>query len=240
MNPCQKERLIIMPSVNEVLKKLKEKARPENLEGMAKYGMTRDRRLGIAVPEMRKIAKQRGKDHQLALGLWKIGIPEAMMIASMVDLAEKVTEGQMEDWVKDFNSWDVCDQVCMNLFAKTPLAWKKIRDWANRDEEFVKRAAFALIACLAWHNKEASDEEFIDLLPLITEGAVDERNLVKKGVSWALRNIGKRNPNLNDATMKTAKEMQRMDSKSARWIASDTLRDLTSAATKRKLGKTRA
>ena len=149
-----------MTSVNEVLKKLKEKAKPENIEGMAKYGMTRDRRLGVAVPEMRKIAKQRGKDHQLALDLWRTGIPEAMMVASMVDLAEAVTEEQMEDWVKGFNSWDVCDQVCMNLFEKTPLAWKKIRDWANRDEEFVKRATFALIACLAWHNKEASDKEF--------------------------------------------------------------------------------
>jgi 3-methyladenine DNA glycosylase AlkD len=214
MNSCRKERLIVS-SVNEVLKKLKERAKPENLEGMAKYGMTRDRRLGVAVPEMRKIAKQSGKDHRLALDLWRTGIPEAMMVASMVDLAEAVTEEQMEDWVKDFNSWDVCDQVCMNLFAKTPLAWKKIRDWANRDEEFVKRAAFALIACLAWHDKEASDKEFIDLVPLIVEGVTDERNLVKKGVSWALRHIGKRNPNLNEVAMKTAKEMQQMNSKPA-------------------------
>jgi 3-methyladenine DNA glycosylase AlkD len=239
MNSCRKERFI-MPSVNEVLKKLKERARPENLEGMAKYGMTRDRRLGVAVPEMRKIAKQSGKDHQLALDLWRTVIPEAMMVASMVDRAEAITEEQMEDWVKDFNSWDVCDQVCMNLFQKTPLAWKKVRDWANRDEEFVKRAAFALIACLAWHNKEASDKEFIDLIPIIVEGATDERNLVKKGVSWALRHIGKRNPNLNEVALKAAKEMQRMDSKSARWIASDALRDLTSEATKRRLEKTRA
>ena len=239
MNSCRKERLIV-PSVNEVLKKLKERAKPENIEGMAKYGMTRDRRLGVAVPEMRKIAKQRGKDHQLALDLWRTGIPEAMMVASMVDPAEAVTEGQMEDWVKDFNSWDVCDQVCMNLFEKTPLAWKKIRDWANRDEEFVKRATFVLIACLAWHNKEASDKEFIDLIPLIAAGATDERNFVKKGVSWALRNIGKRNPNLNEVAMKAAKEMQCIDSKPARWIASDALRDLTSEATKRRLKKTRA
>ena len=228
-----------MPSANEVLKKLKERAKPENLEGMAKYGMTRDRRLGVAVPEMRKIAKQGGKDHQLALDLWRIGIPEAMMVASMVDLAEAVTEEQMEDWVKDFNSWDLCDQVCMNLFQKTLLAWKKIWDWANRDEEFVKRAAFALIAYLAWHDKEASDKEFIDTIPLIVEGATDERNLVKKGVSWALRNIGKRNPNLNEVAMKAAKEMQQMDSKSARWIASDARRDLTSEATKRRLEKIR-
>jgi len=192
-----------VPSVNEVLEKLKERAKPENLEGMAKYGMTRDRRLGVAVPEMRKIAKQSGKDRQLALDLWKTGIP-------------------------------------MNLFQKTPLAWKKVRDWANRDEEFVKRAAFALIACLAWHNKEASDKEFIDLIPIIVEGATDERNLVKKGVSWALRHIGKRNTNLNEVALKAAKEMQRMDSRSARWIASDALRYLTSEATKRRLEKTRA
>jgi 3-methyladenine DNA glycosylase AlkD len=239
MNLRRKERLTV-PSVNEVLKQLEERAKPEDLEGMAKYGMTRARRLGVAVPEMRKIAKQSGKDHQLALDLWRTGIPEAMMLASMVDLAETVTEEQMEDWVKDFNSWDVCDQVCMNLFHKTPLAWKKVRDWANRDEEFVKRAAFALIAYLAWHDKEASDKELIDLIPLIAEGTTDERNLVKKGVSWALRNIGKRNPNLNEVAMKAAKEMQQMDSKSARWIASDALRDLTSEATKRRLEKTRA
>lgn len=228
-----------MVSVEEVLKKLKAKADPDQLKGMVKYGMVGEKRLGVAVPDIRRIAKEIGKGHQLALRLWNTGIPEAMIVASMVDKPEEVTEEQMEEWVKDFNAWDVCDQVCMNLFEKTPLAWKKIMDWSKREEEFVKRAAFALIACLAWHNKGAPDQEFVKLIPVIKKGATDERNLVKKAVSWALRNIGKRNPNLNDVAIKTSKEIQKMDSKSARWIASDAIQDLTSDATKRRLRKKR-
>jgi 3-methyladenine DNA glycosylase AlkD len=224
-------------SVDEVLEKLKTKAKPDQLEGMSRYGMAVEKRLGVAVPDMRKIAKETGCDHQLALDLWKTGLAEAMMVASMVDLPDQVTEAHMEDWVKDFNSWDVCDQVCMNLFEKTPLAWNKIQDWARREEEFVKRAAFALIACLAWHDKETADEEFIRLIPVIKEGATDGRNFVKKAVSWALRNIGKRNPNLNSVAIQAAEEIQEMDSKPAKWIASDAIRDLTSDTTKRRLSK---
>lgn len=226
-----------MASVAEVLEKLKAGARPDQVAGMAKYGMTAERRLGVAVPDMRKIAKESGKDHQLALELWKIGIPEARIVAAMIGEPEKLTEQQMEDWVKDINSWDVCDQVCMNLFDKTPLAWKKIRDWSMREEEFVKRAAFALIACLAWHDKQAKDEVFIKLFPVIRQGATDERNYVKKAVNWALRHIGKRNPNLNRAAIKAAGEIQRIDSKAARWIASDAIRELESEAVQRRLRK---
>ncbi|MDZ7313116.1 MAG: DNA alkylation repair protein [candidate division KSB1 bacterium] len=224
-----------MASVQEVLKKLKAKAKPDHLEGMARYGMAVEKRLGVAVPEMRKIAKETGKDHRLALELWQTGIAEAMMVASMVDVPEEVTEEQMEEWVQDFNSWDVCDQVCMNLFKKTPLAWKKIQEWSKRDEEFVKRAAFALIACLAWHKKETPDEKFIKLIPVIKQGVTDERNYVKKAVSWALRNIGKRNPKLNKVALEAAKEMQKIDAKPAKWIAADTVRDLASAATEKRL-----
>ena len=224
-----------MASVEEVLKKLKAKARSDQVEGMAKYGMVAERRLGVSVPDMRKIAKELGKDHKLALELWKTGIPEARIVAAMIDEPEKLTEEQMEDWVKDINSWDVCDQVCMNLFEKPPLAWKKILDWSEREEEFVKRTAFALIACLAWHDKETEDEEFIKLFPVIKRGATDERNFVKKAVNWALRNIGKRNPNLNKAAIKAAKEIQRIDSKAARWIASDAIRELESEAVQRRL-----
>src|SRR4030043_2405045 len=186
-----------MASVKDVLDKLRSKARPDQLTGMAKFGMTIERRLGVSVPDMRKLAKETGKDHQLALELWKTGIAEARMVAAMVDDPDKLTEEQMEDWVKDFNSWDVCDQVCMNLFEKNQLAWKKIIDWSAREEEFVKRTAFSLIACLAWHDKKAGDEKFIELLPLIVKNADDGRNFVKKRVNWALRNIGKRNLELN-------------------------------------------
>jgi 3-methyladenine DNA glycosylase AlkD len=224
----------------QVLKKLKEKAKPDQLEGMARYGMTVESRLGVSIPDLRKMAKDIGKDHQLALNLWKTGIAEAMILAAMVDVPQEVTEEQMEEWVSDLNSWDVCDQVCMNLFEKTPMAWKKIRDWSKREEEFVKRAAFALAACLAWHNKEAADEEFIRLLPVIHEGATDERNYVKKAVSWALRNIGKRNTNLNRVALQAAQDIRKIDTRAARWIARDVLRDLTSETTRKRLSRGKA
>jgi 3-methyladenine DNA glycosylase AlkD len=224
-----------MASVKDVLDKLRSKARPDQLAGMARYGMAIERRLGVSVPDMRKLAKDIGKDHKLALELWKTGIAEARMVAAMVDEPDKLTEEQMEDWVKDINSWDVCDQVCMNLFEKNQLAWKKIIDWSAREEEFVKRTAFSLLACLAWHDKKASDEKFIELLPVIIRGATDERNFVKKAVNWALRNIGKRNLSLNKAAINAAKEIQRLDSKAARWVASDTLRELEGGAVQARL-----
>ena len=224
-----------MASVEEVLERLKSMARPDQLEGMAKYGIVVERRLGVSIPNLRRMAKELGQDHKLALELWKTGIAEARLVAAMTDDPEKLTEGQMEDWVKGINSWDVCDQVCMNLFEKVPLAWKKIIDWSEREEEFVKRAAFALMACLAWHDKKAKDEKFIELFPVIIGGATDERNFVKKAVNWALRNIGKKNLNLNKAAINTAREIQQIDSKAARWIASDTIRELESEAVRIRL-----
>ena len=224
-----------MTTVADVLKRLKANARPDQLEGMARYGMTVEQRLGVSVPDMRNIAKELGRNHGLAIELWKTGIPEAMITAAMIDEPERLSEPQMDDWVKDINSWDVCDQVCMNLFEKTPIAWKKIHDWSRREEEYVKRTAFALLACLAWHDKNAENEKFIKLLPVIKRGATDERSLVKKAVNWALRNIGKRNLKLNKAAMKTAKEISAIDSKAARWIASDAIAELKSASVQRRL-----
>jgi len=224
-----------MASVKDVLDKLQSKAQPEQLKGMAKYGMTVEQRLGVSVPDMRKLAKEIGRDHKLALDLWRTGIAEARIVAAMVGDPAKLTEEQMEDWVKGINSWDVCDQVCMNLFEKNQLAWKKIVDWSEREEEFVKRTAFSLIACLAWHDKKASDEKFIELLPVIIREATDERNFVKKAVNWALRNIGKRNLKLNRAAVNAAKEIQRLDSKAARWVASDAIRELESDAIQSRL-----
>jgi len=224
-----------MASVKDVLDKLQSKARPEQLKGMARYGITVEQRLGVSVPDMRKLAKEIGEDHKLALDLWRTGIAEARIVASMVGDPDKLTEEQMEDWVKGINSWDVCDQVCMNLFEKNQLAWKKIVDWSEREEEFAKRTAFSLIACLAWHDKKASDEKFIELLPIIMRGATDERNFVKKAVNWALRNIGKRNLDLNEAAINTAKEIKRLDLKAARWVASDAIRELESDAIQSRL-----
>ena len=226
-----------MASVKNVLDELQSKAKPDQLAGMAKYGMTVERRLGVSVPDMRKLAKELGRDHRLALDLWRSGIAEARIVAGMVANPAKITEGQMEEWVKDIDSWDVCDQVCMNLFEKSQLAWKKIIDWSEREEEFVKRTAFSLIACLAWHDKKASDEQFVELLPVIMREAADERNFVKKAVNWALRNIGKRNVHLNEAALSTAKEIQRLDSKAARWIAADAIRELESDAVQSRLRK---
>jgi 3-methyladenine DNA glycosylase AlkD len=226
-----------MAYVDNVIDKLKSKAQPENLEGMTRYGIRAEQRLCIPVPDLRKLAKEIGRDHKLALDLWRSGIGEARILAAMIDEPDKLTEEQMEDWVKDINSWDICDQVCMNLFSKNQLAWNKIIDWSEREEEFVKRTAFSLIACLAWHDKKASDDEFIELLPIVVREATDERNFVKKAVNWALRNIGKRNLNLNKAAINTAKEIQQLDSRAARWISSDAIRELESDAVQNRLRK---
>ena len=224
-----------MASVTDVLDRLRSKARPEQLEGMAKYGMAVEHRLGVHVPDMRKLAKEIGKDHRLALELWRTGIAEARIVACMIGDPAELTEEQMEDWVTDIDSWDVCDQACMNLFEKSQLAWKKIVDWSERDDEFVKRTAFSLIACLAWHDKKAGDEQFMELVPIIVREAADQRNFVKKAVNWALRNIGKRNLNLNLAAIDAAREIQQLDSNAARWIASDALRELESDAVRSRL-----
>jgi 3-methyladenine DNA glycosylase AlkD len=226
-----------MATVDEVMRKLKAHAKPDQLGGMARYGMVTERRLGVSVPQMRALAKEIGHDHALALKLWQTGYAEARIVAALVADSQLVTNELMEKWVKDINSWDVCDQVCMNLFEKTPLAWQKIKDWSKRKEEFVKRTAFSLLACLAWHDKTARDEAFIKLLPLIRREAKDERNFVKKSVNWALRNIGKRNQALHTAVLACAREIQAIDHPVARWIAADAIRDLGSGAVKRRLAK---
>lgn len=226
-----------METIDEVLLALQAKAKPGNVEGMARFAIVGDQRMGVSVPDMRKIAKSVGKNHQLALDLWETGVPEAMIVAGMIAESKKLTEEQMEDWVVDINSWDICDQVCMNLFEKSPLAEKKIFEWSLREEEFVKRTAYALIACLAWHDKQALDERFINYFPLLVAGSTDERNFVKKAVNWALRNIGKRNQNLNKQAIQVAREIQEIDSKSARWIASDALRELESEKIQERLRK---
>lgn len=225
-----------MPTIESILEQLNANANPANVAGMARFGMVPQQRLGIAIPELRRIARATGKEHDLALALWRSGLAEARIVASMIAVPEQMAEADIEAWVADFNSWDVCDQVCMNLFEKTPFARRKIVEWSERNEEFVKRAAFALLACLAWHDKRAADEEFIAFLPVIARAATDERNFVKKAVNWALRTIGKRNARLNAAALETAKEIQRLDSRAARWIAADAIRELQSEVTRKRLG----
>jgi 3-methyladenine DNA glycosylase AlkD len=207
---------------------LQQDARPAELAGMARYGINIEQRLGLSLPAMRRIAKTLGHDHALALALWDTGIPDARIVAGMVAEPAKLTSKQMDAWARDFSSWDVCDQVCGSVFLASPLAWRKVAVWAARREEFVRRAAFALLATLAVHDKEADDQRFLDALPLIEAAAADERNYVKKAVNWALRNIGKRNPALNAAAIAAARRIQQQGTKSARWIAADALRELSS------------
>jgi 3-methyladenine DNA glycosylase AlkD len=224
-----------MDDVASIVETLRAKAKPENLAGMARYGMAVDRRLGVSIPELRKLARRIGKDHRIALALWQEGLAETRILASMVGEPDRLTGETMDLWAEDFDSWDVCDQVCMNLFDKSFLAWEKVREWSIRREEFVKRAAFALIACLAWHDREAEDVRFLELLPVIEAGAEDERNYVKKAVSWALRHIGKRNAKLNAPAIALADRLRQSDAKPARWIGSDAYRELTGEAVQRRL-----
>lgn len=220
---------------NEILKRLKSLSDPKAVEGMAKFGINPNNTYGISIPNLKKMAKEIGKNHEIAQQLWKSGIHESRILACMVDDPKIIIEEQMENWVKDFDSWDVCDQVCMNLFDKTNFAYQKAVEWSKRNEEFVKRAGFTLMASLAFHDKNAKDEVFLKFLPIIKIESTDERNFVKKAVNWALRQIGKRNINLNKAAIKTAKEIQEIDSKTVKWIASDALRELTSQTVQKRL-----
>jgi len=212
----------------EILERLKSLANPANVAGMAHYGINPENTLGISIPTLRAMAREIGRDHRLAGELWASGIHEARILAAFIDDPKQVTDSQMEAWARDFDSWDVCDQVCMNLFDRTPFADRKAVEWSGREEQFVKRAAFALMASLAVHDKKAGDERFEAFIPLIVRESVDERNYVRKAVNWALRQIGKRNQRLNHRAVEVAQQIALLDSKSARWIATDALKELTS------------
>jgi 3-methyladenine DNA glycosylase AlkD len=213
---------------DQLIARLKAMENPTNVAGMARFGINSKNTLGISVVALRKIAREVGKDHALALKLWSSGIHEARILACFIADPKKVTPALMNRWVKDFDSWDVCDQCCMNLFDKTPYAYEKVKEWSIRKEEFVRRAAFALMACLAVHDKAASNRNFQRFFPLIKFSATDSRNYVKKAVNWALRQIGKRNSFLHREALRTAAEIAKMDSASARWIAADAIRELKS------------
>ena len=221
----------------EIIKKLKSLADPEAVKGMARFGISPKNTYGVSIPNLRKMAKEIGISHDLARQIWDSDIHEARMLASMIGNPKMVTEEQMESWVKDFDSWDVCDQCCSNLFDKTKFAYKKAVEWSSREEEFVKRAGFVLMATLAVHDKKAKDEDFLKFFPLIKRESTDNRNFVKKAVNWALRQIGKRNLNLNKMAIRTAKEIKTIESKAAKWIASDALRELESESVQKRLRK---
>jgi len=220
---------------DDIIRQLKALSDPKAVEGMARYGINPENIYGVSIPNLRKIAKETGENHALAQQLWASAIHEARILASMVDDPKTVTEEQMESWVKDFDSWDVCDQCCMNLFEKTKFAYQKAVEWSSNDKEFIKRTAFVLMARLAVSDKKAVDAQFEPFFALIEREADDDRNFVKKAVNWALRQIGKRNLNLNRRAIQAAEDIQKMDQKSARWIASDALRELTSQAVQGRL-----
>lgn len=203
-------------------------ADPARLEGMARYGIATENAYGVSIPQLRALAGELGRDHLLALALWESGAHEARILAGMVDDPALVDRAQMERWAADFESWDVCDQVCANLFRRTPLAYAKASEWSARREPLIKRAGFALMAGVAVGDKRAPDERLAAFLPLIARNAADERNLVRKGASWALREIGKRSGDLNAAAIETARTLQSEDNRAARWVGGDALRELRS------------
>jgi len=219
----------------EIVKKLELLKNPINIDGMARFGIRpKTKVLGIPIPELRKIARQIGKNHSLALKLWDLKIHEARILAGYIEEADKITEKQFEKWVKDFDSWDVVDQVCSAVLDKTSFAYEKIFELAKtclpagrENGEFVKRTAFTLMCCLAVHDKKMEDKKFTKFFPIIKKAATDERNFVKKAVNWALRQIGKRNKNLNRKAIILAKKIKKLNSKSAKWIAGDAIRELT-------------
>ena len=226
--------------LSAVMDELAGMASDENRAGMARYGINVTDAFGVSVPELRRMAKGLGVDHELALALWDTGNHEARTLAGMVDDPASVSAAQMDQWAADFDSWDVCDQVTSNLFDKTSFAYDKVREWSAAEDEWVKRAAFATAAALAVHDKKAPDERFLEILELVSREAGDGRNFVKKAVNWALRNIGKRNAALHAAAIQTAEAIlaaaealaavDRRDpaARSARWVARDALRELRS------------
>jgi 3-methyladenine DNA glycosylase AlkD len=227
-------------NVEEVVRELRSMENPGGREGQKRFGINVEKAFGISVVALRGLARRIGKDHQLALKLWKTGIHEARILASMIDDPAAVTERQMESWAKSFDSWDVVDGCCSNLFDRTPFAYDKAVEWAHRDEEFVKRAGFSMMATLAVHDKKASDKPFQNFLKVIGERCDDDRNFVRKAVNWALRQIGKRNSRLNKLAIKKAEEIYKEGSRAPRWIASDALRELRSVAVQRKVSGAQA
>jgi 3-methyladenine DNA glycosylase AlkD len=221
-----------------LIARLREHADPANVAGMARFGISSHGTLGVSMPVTRGIAREVKRElkkepealHQLAAGLWASGVHEARILAAFVDVPALVTPEQADAWALDIDSWDVCDQLCGELLGRTPVAWDKVDQWTRREEEFVKRAGFVLMCALTVRDKKAPDEAFERFLPICEREAWDDRNFVRKAVNWALRQIGKRDRHLNGLAIEAAERIRAQGSKSARWIAADALREMTSPA----------
>ncbi|MFC1872467.1 DNA alkylation repair protein [Chloroflexota bacterium] len=220
----------------KIMHQLKSIANPVNRAGMARFGINPANTLGISVKTLREIARGIGQDQGLAWELWASGVHEARILASIIEEPGKVAPEQADAWVAELDSWDVCDQCCLNLFGKTHFAYEKAVFWAGQKVEFTRRAGFALMAVLAFHDKHASDSDFEPFFTLIAAGAEDERNFVKKAVNWALRQLGKRNPNLWRRAVGLAGELAASPAKSARWVGKNAVKELQSEAVKKRLG----
>ena len=221
--------------LNHVIAELKSMGNPKAAAGMARYGIKADRALGVSIPQLQDLAKKIGKSHKLAEALWSSAVHEARILACMIDDPQQITADRLDRWAIEFDSWDLCDQCCNRLFRKTPFARQKALAWAGRPEEFVKRAGFVLMAVLAVHDKKAADKQFEPFFRRIKAEACDERNFVKKAVNWALRQIGKRNRSLNKKAIRVAEEIRHFESKAARWVARDALRELRSEDVQKRL-----
>jgi 3-methyladenine DNA glycosylase AlkD len=211
---------------SDILKRLRAAGSAENVAGMARYGIRPAKAYGVATPTIRAIAKELGKNTELASALWSTNVLEARILAAMIADPLQIAEEEVERWVREFDCWSVCDSACIGLLWKTPFAWRKVREWSRRELEYERRAAFALLAGLAVHDKKAANEQFLGALRLVAKAAGDDRNYVKKAVNWALRQIGKRNPDLREAAIKAAERLIVTDSRAARWIGHDALREL--------------
>ncbi len=222
-------------NASDVLARLRTFANPAVTASMVRFALPINRALGVATPQLRRLAREIGKDHDLALELWATEVSEARFLAPMVDEPGRVSVAQMERWVRDLDSWGICDDCCFELFDKTRFAWRKAMEWSRRGAEFEKRAGFALMAALARHDREAPDTQFAPFLCAIERESGDGRNFVKKAVNWALREIGKRNQNLNRAAIERARRIHAIGLPSARWISSDALRELQSSAVQARL-----
>jgi 3-methyladenine DNA glycosylase AlkD len=224
-------------TAKRVLRELKRLGEPRNVEGMARFGIVAKNVYGVSKPKLDGMARKIGRNHALGLDLWETGNHDARILAGLVAERKLVTSRQMERWVRDFDNWDVCDGTCCHLFVFATPAWQKAHSWSRRKKEFEKRAGFALAAFLACHDKKAVDAEFQKYLEVIEREAWDDRNFVRKAVNWALRNIGKRNLALNRAAVASAERIAMQNSRAARWIAADALRELNSEAVQKRLRK---
>jgi 3-methyladenine DNA glycosylase AlkD len=227
-------------SVQLALAELKRHGKKSVRDGMARYAISATRVFGVPVGTIRQLGKKLGRDHALALGLWQSGWYEARLLAAFVADPARITPAQMDRWCRTFDNWAVCDTACFHLFDRTPHAFAQIRKWAGAKEEFVKRAAFALLASVALHDKanaDGSDAAFLRCLPLCERAATDDRNFVKKAVSWALRGVGRRSLGLNVEAIAVARRLVESAEPAARWVGRDVLKELTSPAVARRLEK---